>query len=183
MTKAGEFIAGFLVARLLELSCVLNPCSGTAPLHIRHKDDLVPFAASRALFLGPRFVDHHFAALRLHLIQSAYGSTPFRVIRHFDKAETLAAVGHTIHDDAGAVYLAMRFEHVAKIVFGGGVGQIAYVNVYHCLILSGLGDGAPSCHLLTYRQAEKGPVSQNLPVTQACDELRVERRLSHAVAE
>ena len=63
-------------------------------------------AESAAGFTRSCFVDSQNAAIVFLAVQSVDGSLCFCVISHLDKAEALAALGFTIHDDPCARHFA-----------------------------------------------------------------------------
>jgi hypothetical protein len=60
-------------------------------------------AAAAAIFAGTGFVDGQRATFVLLVVQTLDGFAGGIVIRHFDKAEPLAAAGIAVHDDLGAL--------------------------------------------------------------------------------
>jgi hypothetical protein len=94
--------------------------------------------AKRAVALRLGLIDHEVAAVDFLLVQRVDRGARFVVVRHFHKAEAAGTARAAVNGQARPVHLPVSFEQLAEFFFGGVVGEIADVNVYHDLILSGL---------------------------------------------
>jgi hypothetical protein len=88
-------------------------------------------AAAGLVSLGLGFIDLQSAATEFRPVQRRDGLFGFAGVGHLNKRKSARASGLAISDHVDGVHLSMRREQIAQLRFGGGVGQVANVKVFH----------------------------------------------------
>src|SRR5947207_1759962 len=88
-------------------------------------------ATAGALGLRPRFIDGEGAPIELGAAEGLDSPFRFRVVGHFDKAESLRLAGIAVGDDAHPLNGAVSFEHGPHRIFRGGEAQVSYKDILH----------------------------------------------------
>lgn len=88
-------------------------------------------AATRGtLFAGPGLVHANGSAVNVLTIQCVDGLVSLIVIRHFNKSEAFAAVGHFVLYNFAGRNLTVGFKELLKIAFGKTPAQVTNVQVH-----------------------------------------------------
>src|ERR1700722_6042640 len=124
-----------LPARFAWLACVPLIIVTTAASPAAKPLSAAPSAARRVGF-RLCFVDLERATSKVGSIQCSDRFIGLTGIGHLDKSEAAGAASFAVGNNADAFDRAMRLKQSAKLWFGGGVGQVANIQVLHNCALS-----------------------------------------------
>ena len=88
--------------------------------------------ATSAGFAGFRCVDAQGTALVVLVIQSGNRRIGSRHFAHGNKCKTTRAARFTIGDDFHAFHRTVGTEELGDLIFSGGEGQIAHIDIHNC---------------------------------------------------
>jgi hypothetical protein len=87
-------------------------------------------AAASASFTRAGFVDGEIATINVLAVEGSDGSLSFRVVGHFDEAETAGAAGVTVHDEGRRSDLTESSEEILELRLRGLEREIADVHLH-----------------------------------------------------
>jgi hypothetical protein len=95
-------------------------------------------ASAAAVFFRTSFVDVQRSPIQIPAVDFGNGPIPLGVIAHFDESKASGLARIAVRDDADAVDGSVCFKHGSNPVFGSSEAEVAYKNIFHLILLSGI---------------------------------------------